>query len=205
MRRILTFIFAVLACFSASAQERQAFDAFASSLTSGEVSFKYSFKVKADVPLSGNGSAVLSGDSYVIKGNGLEIWCDGKTRWTVDRTACEAYIETVEEDSSDYLANPAMLLGTLSKAFEIKESKNGTFNGSATKNIRLVPAIADTGLDSVVLYLSGNNPRGVKITVDDGTETVFVITSYSVKEPGGIKFSFDVSGLDSSYVVTDLR
>lgn len=205
MRKVFTFVLIVLTAVSALAQERSAFDAFASSLTTGEVSFNYSFKVKSDVPLSGSGSAILSGASYMIKGNGLEIWCDGKTRWTVDRTACEAYIEAVEEDSADYMANPAMLLGALSQAFDIREIKSGSFNGASTKDIYLEPSIEDTGLESVVLSLSGTTPRGAKITVDDGTVTVFTITSYAVKDRSGIKFSFDVSGLDSSYVVTDLR
>ena len=205
MRRLLTALVALSTFFSAFAQESSPFEAFASSLISGEVSFKYSFKVKSDVPLSGSGTAVLSGSSYKIDGNGLEIWCDGKTRWTVDRASCEVYIEAVEEGSSDFLANPAMLLGSLSRAFEIKGTKSGMFNGTATRAFHLVPSLEDTGLDHVVLHLSGNTPRGAEITVDDGTETVFTISSYSVKEHSGIKFSFDTAGLGSSYVVTDLR
>lgn len=41
-----------------------------------------------------SGSLVLQGDCYHAKGNGLEIYSDGHTRWTVDRESKEVYIES---------------------------------------------------------------------------------------------------------------
>ena len=40
-----------------------------------------------------SGTLILEGNCYFAKGNGIEIYCDGKTRWTVDPEEKEVYIE----------------------------------------------------------------------------------------------------------------
>lgn len=53
----------------------------------------YSCTVKGEVPVKFKGTILLQDDCYCMKGNGLEIYCNGGTRWTLDREAKEAYIE----------------------------------------------------------------------------------------------------------------
>ena len=36
----------------------------------------------------------MQGECYRAVGNGMEIYCDGATRWTVDPASKEVYIET---------------------------------------------------------------------------------------------------------------
>ena len=57
------------------------------------VTFDYSLQTDAKMPVAQEGSAVIDGNCFCIKGKGLEIWCDGTTRWTVDTEAKEVYIE----------------------------------------------------------------------------------------------------------------
>ena len=205
MKRFFLLTLSVLYALCAFAQEGGPLDAFAANLASGEVYFKYSFEVKGDIPMKGNGTAALCGASYHVFGNGMDLWCDGKTRWTVDRNAREAYIEAVDPDAADYLSNPASLLGALESAFEVKSVSDVTLSGKKLRSVGMVPAVDDTGLQTVTLYLDGAVPARVSIVVEDGTETLFRITGFTVKEKSDAAFSFDIASLGSDYVVTDLR
>ena len=205
MKRFFLLTVFAFCAFWATAQESGPLDAFAANLASGEVSFKYSFEVKGDIPMKGNGTAALNGDSYHVFGNGMDLWCDGKTRWTIDRNAQEAYIEAVDPNVADYLSNPASLLGALDRAFEVKDVSDVTLSGKKLRAVKMIPALEDTGLQTVTLYLDGSAPARVSIVVEDGTETLFRISGFSVKEKSDAAFSFDIASLGSEYVVTDLR
>ena len=206
MKRVVLLIVALLGAWTVLAQDQGVLDAFARTLSSGEVRFKYTFEVKGDLPLKGSGAAALCDNAYHIIGNEMEIWCDGRTRWTVDRNTCEAYIETVEQESSDYLTNPVALLSALTRAFEIGSVSDVTLGGKKLQSIRMSPAIAETGLRDVTLYLSGAVPERVVITVDDGTQTLFRISDYKTLEKSDASaFAFDIASLGREYVVTDLR
>ena len=61
MKRFFLLTVVVFCSFWAFAQERGPLDDFAANLSSGEVGFKYSFEVKGDIPMKGNGTAALCG------------------------------------------------------------------------------------------------------------------------------------------------
>ena len=176
MKRFFLLTVSALYALLAFAQEGGPLEGFAASLASGEVSFKYSFEVKGDIPMTGNGTAALRGASYHVFGNGMDLWCDGKTRWTIDRNAREAYIEAVDPDAADYLSNPASLLSALDRAFEVQSVSDVTLSGKKLRAVKMTPA-----------------------------ETLFRISGYSVKEKSDAAFSFDIASLGAEYVVTDLR
>ena len=206
MKRLYLLTLSLLAACVSFAQEQQPLDALSRTLSSGEIRFKYSFEVKGDIPLKGNGTAALCGEAYHIFGNEMEIWCDGKTRWTIDRNTREAYVETVDPDAVDYISNPATLLEALPYAFDTRSVANATLGGKTLKVIQLTPSVGDTGLKSVALYLAGTVPERVSITVDDGTETLFRLSSFTVREKSDASaFAFDIASLSTDYVVTDLR
>ena len=111
MKRIL-FTMSVLLClaaFSAAGQEDRV-RVFLDKLAENCVSLSYSFKTCSAVPVSGEGTAIIRGDCYYVNGNGMEIWCDGQTRWVVDRSAGEVVIEAVDASSTDWLTNPVAWL-----------------------------------------------------------------------------------------------
>ena len=58
------------------------------------VSLNYSCAVDGYAPVELSGSLLLQGNCYRAEGNGVEIYCDGSTRWTVDREEKEVYIES---------------------------------------------------------------------------------------------------------------
>lgn len=105
--RKLTFciISSLLFCLAANSQERLAREILGK-LDSNRVSFTYSCTMTEDVPVKLDGTILAQGSCYLAKGNGLEIYSDGITRWTVDPQAKEVYIEVsggIEEvlDNSD--------------------------------------------------------------------------------------------------------
>lgn len=203
MKRLVLLCVALFGAWMVQAQGP--LDTFAGQIASGEVSFKYTFEVQGDVPIKGNGTASLCGNAFHVLGNGMEIWSDGKTRWTLDRSSKEAYIETVEAESVDYVANPATLLSALTQAFTVNNVSDVTLSGKKLQAVKMSPAIEETGLQSVVLYMDGSVPSRVAITVEDGTKTLFRLSDFSVKEKSDAVYTFDIASLGSDFVVTDLR
>lgn len=63
-------------------------------LDSSRVSLRYDCTLQQPAGLRLNGTLILQGNCYRASGNGMEIYCDGKTRWTVDPEEKEVYIET---------------------------------------------------------------------------------------------------------------
>lgn len=66
---------------------------------------------------TGNGSIELQGNAYHMRGNGMEIYCDGSSTWLIDQTASEVVIESADSKDAGLLANPIILL------MNIEESK----------------------------------------------------------------------------------
>ena len=93
-------------------------DAFVSKVSASLVSFDYSFTMPTKkAKMTGNGKVEVQGVSFFVDGNGLEIWCDGKTRWTIDRVSEEALIESVDDSYDSYATNPALMIASIDKAF----------------------------------------------------------------------------------------
>lgn len=63
-----------------------------------------------------------------MNGNGIEIFCDGKTTWMLDAEAKEVFIESADSPSAGYLANPVLLLMNLeenSVSYEVDGNRIG--------------------------------------------------------------------------------
>lgn len=82
------------ATVSAGLPEKQ-IEQVAQRLAEGQrVSLGYNCTVDGYAPVELSGSLLLQGNCYRAEGNGVEIYCDGGTRWTVDREEKEVYIES---------------------------------------------------------------------------------------------------------------
>lgn len=96
MKRILlTCILGAISLVAASQPELQELRKL---LEGKRVTLDYSFVVDGKVHY--NGTATIQAPCFKAKGNGLEIYCDGTSRWTVDRESKEVYIETAEGPES---------------------------------------------------------------------------------------------------------
>lgn len=64
---------------------------------------------------NGDGEIYIQGNSYHMKGDGVEIYCDGASTWLIDEVAGEVMIESATSKDAGYLANPVLLLMDLEK------------------------------------------------------------------------------------------
>ena len=181
--------------------------AFAKSLQGRLASFDYSYSMSGSLPMNGSGSVKLQGNAFTMEGNGLDIRCDGKTRWTVDVAAEECYIENIDTQELDYEANPALLVGALDSAFNYKDSSTASFNGMRVSEIRLVPKKKGSSINEVSLFLTqGNQPAGVNVSSSDGNLITITIRNYKLDNSLDLSaFRLNTKELGKDYVITDLR
>lgn len=95
------------------------------------ITCKYAYTTTVPFVLNFSGDAVVQGDCYHLVGNGIEIFCDGVSRWTMDAEAKEVYIEDAEETQN-------LLQEFLKYASDIKYGKDavsGTFTDPLDDNV----------------------------------------------------------------------
>lgn len=68
----------------------------AARLQTDRISLRYACTLTQDTPVKLSGTLLVQGTCYRAVGNGLEIYCDGQTRWTVDPASKEVYVEVAE-------------------------------------------------------------------------------------------------------------
>ena len=109
--------------FSRSMTEDPILDKFIISLSSHAAEFGYEYVIDdGRTKVTGSGTVEMQGDSYIMNGNGIEVYCDGEVRWTVDRTSREVVLESCDADNPDYTANPAALLRHFDDVFSVQSS-----------------------------------------------------------------------------------
>lgn len=200
------FLTSLLVCLSVSPVRK-----LADSISSSSVEFAYGYSIdNGKTKVIGEGTVSMQGPSFFMTGNGLEVWCDGSSRWTVDNDAKEVVIESVDESQSpDYIANPALLVGSFADAFKEGATDDGfSYRGRKCIKTELTPVV-DAGISSLVLYISEDAKAvyGAEIKMDDGVAVDFTIDGFRLlpQGPAG-RFSFDLSSLPSKdYIITDLR
>ena len=75
----------------------------------------------------------VQGNAYLLKGDGLEVYSDGKVRWTLDRSAKEAMIDAVSGE--DITSNPAAIVSSykeFGKALKVNASTSDSLDISLT-------------------------------------------------------------------------
>ena len=213
LSRIFIVIIALFAMSPVSVAKSKTLEAFVSKVSSSLVSFDYSFTMPTKkAKMTGNGNVKVQGNSFLVDGNGLEIWCDGKTRWTVDRISEEALVESVDDSFDSYATNPALMIASVDNAFREGSFGPSKFDGKTVDASVLSPVHkGKSSMDIAGLKLffkSGTTTLiGAEVTLNDGSVSNFNISNLRFEEAGKTKesFRFNEKTLDSSYVITDLR
>lgn len=91
---LLLLLPVLLSPLTAAAQPQLA--EIAAHLQTDRISLHYDCTYTQDTPVKLSGTLLIQGESYRAVGNGMEVYCDGATRWTVDPESKEVYIETAE-------------------------------------------------------------------------------------------------------------
>ena len=122
-----------------------------------------------------SGKMTVQGNAYSLNGDGLEVFSDGKVRWSIDRSAKEAIIEGV--DAADIISNPAAIVSSY-KEF----GSSLKVNGSTADSLDISLTLEDGSVQRFRL-------RGIKFAAE-GPVSDFTVSR---------------SSLGSDWVVTDLR
>lgn len=77
-----------------AAAQKYTLDTVAAHLDTDRISLHYACTIAQPAPVQLSGELLVQGDCYRAKGNGMEIYCNGTIRWTVDPESKEVYIET---------------------------------------------------------------------------------------------------------------
>ena len=105
----MTFLMAV-----AQVQQPSVLDAFRQKALTEclRVDYEYS-TVISGLKAVGAGTVEVQGNTYHMKGNGIEIYCDGTSTLLIDETAEEVVIESANSPEAGFLANPIIMLMNL--------------------------------------------------------------------------------------------
>ena len=207
---------AALALFSIpSGAKSKTLGSFIDKVSSSLVTFDYSFTMqttKSKTKMTGSGNVKVQGNAFFMEGNGMEVWCDGSTRWTIDRFAEEALVESVSESYDSYATNPALMITAVDDAFNEVSFGTSKFQGKAVDVSVLSPVHKGKySMDIAELKLffkSGTSDLvGAEVKLNDGSVSEFSITgmTFSAQAEKKESFRFDEKTLDDSYVITDLR
>ncbi len=207
---------AALALFSIpSGAKSKTLGSLIDKVSSSLVTFDYSFTMqttKSKTKMTGSGNVKVQGNAFFMEGNGMEVWCDGSTRWTIDRFAEEALVESVSESYDSYATNPALMITAVDDAFNEVSFGTSKFQGKAVDASVLSPVHKGKySMDIAELKLffkSGTSDLvGAEVKLNDGSVSEFSITgmTFSAQAEKKESFRFDEKTLDDSYVITDLR
>ena len=93
----------IIVLTASNAGDAAVFSRFVSALPDARAEFEYAYRLSSgNTEMSGSGSVIFQGDAFVMKGDGLEVYCDGTDRWTVDRNAREAVAELFDRDNINH-------------------------------------------------------------------------------------------------------
>lgn len=214
-KNIIIAIAAILAAAVPSGAKSKTLSSFIDKVSSSLVSFEYSFTMrtaKSSAKMTGSGDVRVQDNAFVMNGNGLEVWCDGRLRWTVDRLAEEALVELVDESADVYATNPALMITSVDAAFEEVSFGAGKFQGKSVDSSVLSPVNKgkySMDINELKLYFKSGTTTlvGAEVKLNDGSVSEFIIKDFSFSDRLETKesFRFDEKTLDDSYVVTDLR
>lgn len=175
----MAMVFAmVLLCFDAGAQSQQ-HQRFASMIKDScvELSFSFSFTYGHNSN-AGNGILVYQDGMYLLKTDGFNLLCDGKSSWTLDVEAMEAVVENAP--GVDLGADPKQILSLL---------------GINTK-----------GADIITTYRSDGMLSSLKAQLGRGNNLELKVLTYKIGEKCQSEiFECSSASLGSDWVVTDLR
>ena len=152
----------------------------------------------------GDGTILLQDGAYVMKGNGLQINCDMQNVWVIDAAGKEVILETAAQGEQSYLENPALLLANLTETFNVDKS---SVSGSVYTYC-LSPKVSCGVTDAKVSISTSPDPiiDSASFTLSDGGELDIKIKSMTFSEKKPLtSFYYDISLLDSSWLITDLR
>ena len=135
------------------------------------------------------GSVKMKGTKYYINFSGQEIFCDGKTIWSYERSANEVTITNLE-DASGTITPQKLFTNFYDKDFLYKLNGEKKQSGKTLQEIEMTPT--DKGKAFHKVY----------VLIDKITKTIY---STRVLETSGNRYSYTVTGLKTNLIIPDTQ
>ena len=209
MKHLCGYIFTALLLFVAgavSAQDTALLDKLYSDMSSSCVEMTYTYETEVSgVKAVGEGKLDVQGDMWTMTGNGIQMWCDGKTLWVADPSLKEVVIEPASgEDDGAILTNPASLfvrmqeLFDMVRALESPDGKSVTFFMSPKTSGNMAFCNVEVSkADASIL-------SGV-FAFNDGSDVNVKVSTMSLSRKRAAEAFRPQIKFDSSWIVTDMR
>lgn len=169
-----------------------------------EMSYSYDARISG-VHNQGSGLLRSQGLMWEMDGNGVTMYCDSKSVWIIDPTMKEAVIEPLqEEESSQWISNPAVMLSRMKDMFKVAES----LESQDDKAVVFVLEPLNKGyIDycNLEIFKSGNSIRRATIALSDGNLIKIEVSSMTLTPKVSDEEFLPRMEFDPSWIVTDLR
>lgn len=206
IRRVLTILLTLVPMLYASAQGQSLIDRFYAGVSDSclEMSYSYSARISG---IMNNGQGHLSSQDLMwkVNGNGVEMYCDAKSLWVLDRSMKEVVIEPAADAAdSEWLSNPAIIFARLKTLFKVAE----TLPSSDGKSLLYMLSPVSKGninYCNVELMKSDASIRRASVALSDGTLIKIEVSSMELTPKKSVEAFRPHIDFDSSWILTDLR
>ena len=149
----------------------------------------------------GHSELYVQGEMYTMHGNGLDVYCNGSTLWTLDESSREVIIESCSSQDKDYMSNPVLLLAELDNLFKTRSRKS---LGSGREEY-VLDAVAECGVAQATLVLNADGTvSNGKFLLEDGNTLTVKVTSMKKAEEKQKSFFSPQRKFGSDWIVSDL-
>jgi outer membrane lipoprotein-sorting protein len=134
------------------------------------------------------GTILMKGNKYKVNLTGQEIYNDGKTNWTYDKSANEVTI-TRPDPSSNSLASPQTLLTNFyDKDFLYKMNGEQKMGGKTVQEIEMTPTDKTRNFHKVYLYIDKKS---------------HMVTSGKLLDKNGNRYIYTLNNLNGKASISD--
>ena len=205
----MKYIFPILMLMSvmaAKAQDSALLGKFVDGIKSSCVAIEYSYTARVSgVDNIGSGNLMSQGQMWTMFGNGIEMYCDGKTVWVVDPVSKEVIIEPIsDEEETEFLTNPARMVLNITDSFDLNTVRPSS--DSRAHMFSLVPkSKSDIEYLNIELLNESALIRNMSFALNDGTLVTIKVNSMKLTPKVSDKDFVPQTVFDSKWIVTDLR
>ena len=202
MKSIRLIILTALSLLTMQSFAQTPIDALRQMLSTDAVAIELEYDLTVPNALvTGSSSIWLQGEMYRVHGEGLDIFNNGKSVWTVDESTREVIIESAADVSEDYRGNPVLLLSKMDEFFKVESQKPIK---SHTQYV--LQAIADCGITKARLTIASDGSLvSGHFSLEDGNEFSVKVQSMKKTEESSASFFSPQVKFGSDWIVTDLR
>lgn len=197
----------LLLFWNASAQEsgNSVLDRMCRNVAESCVTIDYTYTARVSgIDNIASGNLVTQGEKWVMKGNGVEMYCDGTSVWVLDPALKEVVIESIQDQqATDFMTNPARAFVNIHDNFNIN-----TVNPSSDSKAliySLVPKNGDMEFLNIELYKDTAAIRSMSFALKDGTLVTIKVSSMELTPKISDETFKPQTVFDSNWIVTDLR